>query len=81
MSLLFFATLTRPDLATAVYILGKFEEIPLIEHWKAMKAVIRYILGTLDYKIFLPCGQEASIEKWSDGDWARGLHKRRSRSG
>ena len=80
-SLLFLATRTRPDLATAVSMLGKFQENPLVEHWKAMKAVIRYVLGTLDYGILWPCGQEASLEAWSDADWARDHHKRRSRSG
>ena len=80
-SLLFLATRTRPDLATVVSMLGKYQEAPLVEHWKSMKSVIRYLIGTLDYGIFMPSGQEALLEAWSDADWARDHHKRRSRSG
>ena len=43
--------------------------------------MIRYVLGTLYHGILLPCGQEASLEAWSDADWARDHHKRRSCSG
>ena len=80
-SLLFLATRTRPDLSTAVSMLGKYQQAPMIEHWKSMKAVTRYIVGTLDYGVLLPSGQEALLEASSDADWARDHHKRRSRSG
>ena len=42
-SLLFLATRTRPDLATAVSMLGKYQEAPMVEHWKSMKSVVRYL--------------------------------------
>ena len=80
-SLLFLATRTRPDLATAVSMLGKFQQEPLVKHWKAMKSVVHYLIGTTDSGVFFPFGQEATIEAWSDADWARDHHKRRSRSG
>ena len=53
----------------------------MMEHWKSMKAVTRYIVGTLDYGVLLPSGQEALLEASSDADWAHDHHKRRSRSG
>lgn len=80
-SLLFLATRTRPDLSTAVSMLGKYQQAPMVEHWKSMKSVIRYLIGTMSYGLFLPAGQEALLEAWSDADWARDHHKRRSRSG
>ena len=80
-SLLFLATRTRPDLATAVSMLGKFQQAPLVEHWKSMKSVVRYLIHTIDHGLLLPNGQEALLEAWSDADWARDHHKRRSRSG
>ena len=80
-SLLFLATRTRPDLSTAVSMLGQYHQASMIEHWKSMKAVIRYLVGTLDYGVLLPSGQEALLEASSDADWARDHHKRRSRSG
>ena len=80
-SLLFLATRTRPDLATAVSMLGKFQQAPKVEHWKSMKSVIRYLIQTIDHGLLLPRDQEALLEAWSDADWARDHHKRRSRSG
>lgn len=80
-SLLFLATRTRPDLSTAVSMLVKYQEAPLPVHWKAMKAVIRYLIRTLDFGIMFPSGQEALLQAWSDADWTRDHHKRRSRSG
>ena len=53
----------------------------MMEHWKSMKAVIRYLVGTLDYGVLLNSGHEALLEASSDADWARDHHKRRSRSG
>lgn len=80
-SLLFLATRIRPDVATALSMLGKFQQCPRVKHWKYMNAVVRYFIGTIDFRRFFPYGQEASIEECSDADWARDHHKRRFRSG
>ena len=80
-SILFLATRTRSDLATAVSMLGKLQKAPLVVHWKAVKYVVRYLIGTTDHGIFFPYDQEATVKAWSDADWERDHHKRRSRSG
>lgn len=80
-SLLYLATHTRPDLATAVSMLGKYQQAPLMAHWKSMKSVVRCLIGTADHGILLPYSEEATLQAWSDADWARDHHKRRSRSG
>ena len=46
-----------------------------------MNSVIRYLIGTSDHGIFFPYGQDATVEAWSDADWARENHKRRYCSG
>ncbi len=50
-SLMYLAIATRPDLAQAVGILGRFSSNPGIQHWKAVKHVFRYIKGTMDMKL------------------------------
>jgi hypothetical protein len=40
---------TRPDLAFAVGYLSCFMEWPTMEHQQAVKRVLRYVVGTLDY--------------------------------
>lgn len=80
--LIFLSTLTRPDLATAVSMLGKIQAEPARKHWQAMKHVIRYLIGTVDYGIYLPGNKSAAkLTAWSDADWVRDLECRRSRSG
>lgn len=46
-----------------------------------MKVVVRYLISTSDCEIFFPYGQEAIVEAWSNAEWARDHHKRKSRSG
>ena len=80
-SLLFLATRTRPDIATAVSMLAKFQSDPSIKHWKTLKTLIRYVKGTTGTGILLPGGAGVALTAWSDADWARDQSRRRSRSG
>lgn len=81
-TLLFLSTRTRPDLATAVSMLGKYQSDPAPQHWKAMKNVIRYLISTMDWGIQLPSTAGGpTLTAWSDADWARDCEKRRSRTG
>lgn len=82
-SLLYLATRTRPDIATAVSMLAKFQSNPARAHWRAMKHVVRYIKGTVQYGIEIPSVRIFSAELcgWCDADLARDQDTRRSRSG
>jgi hypothetical protein len=40
---------TRPDLAFAVGYMSRFMERPTMEHLQAVKQILRYVVGTLDY--------------------------------
>ena len=40
---------TRPDLAFAVGYMSRFMERPTAEHLQAVKRILRYVAGTLDY--------------------------------
>jgi len=46
---LIYLTTTRLDLAFAVNILSQYRSKPLENHWVAVKDVLRYIQGTLDF--------------------------------
>ena len=50
-ALLYLALCTRPDIAFTVGVLCCFNSNPGLEHWKAVKHLLRYVRGTLDYKI------------------------------
>jgi hypothetical protein len=46
-----YLTTTRPDIAYSVSVLSQFMARPLDNHWKAAKAVLRYLKGTIDFGI------------------------------
>src|SRR6202050_2613791 len=46
---------TRPDIAFAVTCVSQFSSNPGPKHWMAIKRLLRYLRGTLDY--FLPYGR------------------------
>ena len=74
------ATISRPDLSTAVSVL--FMSNPGIEHWKGVKRVLRYVRGTLDIGLVY-YGNDTStvLTGYSDADWAGDLLTRRSTTG
>lgn len=47
--LLYLATQTRPDISYTVGLLARFNSNPGEAHWKAVKHLMRYIKGTLDF--------------------------------
>ena len=50
-SLQYLATMTRPDIAHAVAYLARFNANPGLDHWKALKHLLRYLKGTVDHKL------------------------------
>jgi hypothetical protein len=60
-SLMYLATMTRPDIAYTVGVLARFNSNPGMAHWKAVKHLFRYLKGTLDMK--LEYGPDSSLGK------------------
>ena len=50
-SLLWLSNGTRPDISYAVSQVAKYMSNPGMEHWKAVKRILRYLKGTMDRKI------------------------------
>jgi hypothetical protein len=48
---LIYLTTTRPDLSFAVSFISRFMTTPKVEHWTAVKRVLRYVKATLDFSI------------------------------
>lgn len=76
------STQTRLGIATTVSMLAKYKSTPKPKHWKMVKNVVRYLIGTSNYGIFLPNRDEnTAVLCWSDAEWAPDLLRRRSRTG
>ena len=70
-SLMYLATMTRPDIAYTVGVLARFNSNPGMAHWKAVKHVFRFLKGTLDIKLEYgpdPTIGEKMFATYSDAD-------------
>lgn len=68
-SLLYAAICTRPDIAYAVGVLARYVSNPGKAHWKRGKQLLRYLAGTLDYKLRLGGTKEIFLYAFTDADW------------
>lgn len=82
-SLLFLATVTRPDISHAVGVLSRAVNNPTKAHWNGIKRVIRYLIGTTNYGILYSKqnGSKSALVGFSDSDYAGDRATRRSTTG
>jgi hypothetical protein len=64
-SLMYLASVTRPDILFAVSKLSQFTSNPGDDHWRALEQVMHYLVGTMDYRIHYS-GYPAVLEGYSD---------------
>ncbi|KAI5336302.1 hypothetical protein L3X38_015569 [Prunus dulcis] len=77
-----YLTITRPDLAFAVNTVAQYMSAPRTSHMIAVKRILRYIKGTLDFGLTLcPQSSPARLTAYSDADWAGCPDSHRSTTG
>eukprot|EP00873_Tetraselmis_striata_P024207 jgi/Tetstr1/444471/TSEL_032352.t1 len=81
--LLYVSTCTRPDITTALSILGSVQKEPRVMHMTALKKVLRYLKGTMHRGITLGADSTDNLRLvgYADADFAADLIQRRSRGG
>ena len=74
---------TRPDISFAVGYVSRFMEQPRQEHLAAVKHLLRYIAGTVDYGIVYPKRSNADnkLMGYNDSDLGGDIDERRSTAG
>ena len=73
---------TRPDLAFAVGFVSRCMERPTEEHMVAVKRILRYVAGTMEYGLhYKREKEEQRLIGYSDSDLAGDIDTRRSTSG
>lgn len=80
-SLLYLASWTRPDIAYAVVALAQWNSAPTRSTLLAAKGVLRYLLGTADWKLIYGMDVRTDSIAFCDADWATHQDDRRSISG
>ena len=76
----YLANTTRPDLAFAAHSLAAFNNSPCENHWITGKHIVRYLQGTIDYKLILT-EPIKGIEMFCDSDFAGDTTTRKSTTG
>lgn len=67
---LMYLTATRPDLMFAVSLVSRFMSSPTQLHLAAVKRIMRYLKGTLEYGIWYKRGEESELIAYTDSDYA-----------
>lgn len=80
-SLLFLSQGSRPDIAFAVNDVSRFNQNHSETHWKAVKRIIRYLSGTIDWKIRYEKNGNIDLHAFTDADWGSEQDERRSCTG
>ncbi|GJS22485.1 putative reverse transcriptase domain-containing protein [Tanacetum coccineum] len=76
-----YLTFTRPDISYAVQQVCLHMHDPREPHLAALKRVLRYVRGTLDFGLQLYASITGSLVAYTDADWAGCPTTRRSTSG
>lgn len=76
-----YVTITRPELSYSVNRVCQFMHKPLESHWRAVKRILRYLKGTLDFGLHLQKTPQLDLVAFCDADWASDPDDRRSTSG
>ena len=69
---------TRPNLAFAVSVVGRFMVQPGKKHWQAVKRIFRYLRGTSDVGLCYGNDTECLVAGFSYSDYAGDVNSRRS---
>ncbi|XP_073017971.1 secreted RxLR effector protein 161-like [Primulina eburnea] len=72
---------TRPDIAYVTGMLGRYLSNPGVEHWKAVKRVLRYLQRTKDYMLIYRRLDQLEIIGYTDSDFAGCQDSMKSTSG
>ncbi|XP_060211727.1 uncharacterized mitochondrial protein AtMg00810-like [Lycium barbarum] len=76
-----YLTFTRPDISYAVQQVCLFMHDPKVQHMEALKRILRYIRGTIDFGTHLYKSSLQSLLSYTDADWGGCPDTRRSTSG
>lgn len=80
-SLLYLANGTRPDICFAVNFMSRFVENPNELHVRAVKRIIKYLKGTLNFGLVYFSDTNYEVLCYSDADYAGCLDTRKSTTG
>lgn len=79
--LMYLSVCTRPDITYACSQLSQFTHGFDQSHWLAAKRILRYLAGTLNYKLYFYRTCNLNLTAYADADWANDIGDRKSYTG
>ncbi|XP_025657891.1 uncharacterized mitochondrial protein AtMg00810-like [Arachis hypogaea] len=76
-----YATITRPEIFFSVNKVAQFLHNPLESHWKAVKRILIYLVGTIQHGLRFSKFTNLRIYGFCDSDWASDIDDRKSTNG
>jgi hypothetical protein len=76
-----YAIIIRPDIAFAINKVSQFMLDPTINHWSAVKRILRHLNGTTSYGLLFQPNTCFQIHAYNDADCAGSIDDRRSTFG
>ena len=80
-SIMYAQVCTRPDIAFATGLLGRYQSNPGHDHWVASKKVMRYLKRTKDYMLIYKHVQDLQLVGYSDSNFAGCQDEKKSTTG
>uniref|UniRef100_A0ACD5UWJ1 Uncharacterized protein n=1 Tax=Avena sativa TaxID=4498 RepID=A0ACD5UWJ1_AVESA len=77
---LVYLAVTRPGISYPVHILSQFVSAPTTVHYSHLLRVLRYLRGTITYRLFFPRSSSLQLQCYSDATWVSDPSDRRSLS-
>lgn len=76
-----YVVITRPDITFAMNKVCQFMHRPLDQHFKAVKRILRYLQGTIDYGIQFTKKTSLDVVGYFDANWGTDIDDRQSTTG
>jgi len=73
-----YMTFTRPDILFRVRLMSRFMETPPITYFKALKRILLYIKGIVDFNLLYEYSNSFELMSYIDNDWAEDIDDRKS---
>ncbi|KAI5320937.1 hypothetical protein L3X38_040645 [Prunus dulcis] len=72
---------SRPDISYSVGVCARFQSDPKESHLFAVKRIIKYVSGTVEFRLWYTYDTCVNLVGYSDADWAGCSDDRKSTSG
>ncbi|XP_019259515.1 PREDICTED: uncharacterized protein LOC109237644 [Nicotiana attenuata] len=76
-----YLSFTHSDISFSMNKLSQFMHSPSEVHWKALKQVLRYLQGTMQFFLRIQIDNDFKLHMYSDADWAVDASDRASTTG